>query len=123
MKPRFLTRSELIAMAAVFMTAHRGECLLDLDDTLDTPDELRGWINLADLSARYGIAQDEILEGLRAHAARGVIRLALDPDNLSTVYVEALRDPRAERGWRPWDVRFGVRLITERRPSPSLHAV
>lgn len=120
MKTRFLTRSELIAPAVVFMSAHRGECLLDLDDLLDTPDELRGWINLADMADRYGITQAEILEGLRAHAGRGVIRLAMDQDNPSAVYVEALRDPRTECGWRPWDVRFGVRLITGRF-QPSLH--
>ena len=112
MKPRFLTRSELIAMAAVFITAHRGECLLDPEDVLDAPDDLRGWINLDDLAARYGMAQGEILDGLRAHAAQGVIRLAMDSTDPASVYVEACCDPRAERGWRPWDVRFGVRLMT-----------
>lgn len=114
MKPRFLTRAELIALAAVFMTAHRGECLLDPSDELDAPEDLRGWLDLGDLSARYGIAQGEIMAGLRDHAAKGVIRLAVDPDNPAAVYVEALRDPRMERGWRPWDVRFGVRLVTEK---------
>ncbi|TGN54890.1 hypothetical protein E4L95_15250 [Paracoccus liaowanqingii] len=123
MKTRFLTRPELIAPAVVFMSAHRGECLLDQDDMLGTPDELRGWINLADMADRYDITQTEILEGLHAHAARGVIRLAMDPENLSAVYVEALRDPRAEHGWRPWDVRFGVRLITERKSRPLPYAV
>lgn len=117
MKPRFLTRSELIAMAAVFVTANRGECLLDPEDVLDAPDDLRGWINLDDLAARYGTAQDEILDGLRAHAAQGVIRLAMDPADPASVYVEACRDPRAERGWRPWDVRFGVRLLSSPQAS------
>lgn len=118
MKPRFLTRSELIAMAAVFVTANRGECLLDPEDVLDAPDDLRGWINLDDLAARYGTAQNEILDGLRAHAAQGAIRLALDPANPALVYVEACRDPRAERGWRPWNVRFGVRLLS---PTKAIH--
>ena len=55
MKTRFLTRPELIASAVVFMSVHRGECLLDLGDMLDTLDKLRGWINLADTADRYGI--------------------------------------------------------------------
>lgn len=112
MDNRFQTRAELLALAAFFTQSQLAECLLDPEAELDFPQDMRGWINLDDLAARWGTDRHEIMDGLRAHARRGAIRLAVDPDNPAAVYVEALRDPRGLRGWQPWDVRAGVRLIT-----------
>lgn len=115
MDNRFQTRAELLALAAFFIKVQLSECLLDPEGELDFPQDMRGWIDLDDLTARWGTDPCEIMDGLRAHARRGAIRLAVDPDNPATVYAEALRDPRGLHGWQPWDVRAGVRLIIELR--------
>lgn len=47
---------------------------------------MRGWINLDDLAERWGAKPGEVMDGLHAHARRGVIRLAVDPDNAAGVY-------------------------------------
>lgn len=112
MDNRFQTRAELLGLAAFFTECQLSECLLDPEAELDFPQDMHGWADLDELAARWGAEPREVMDGLRAHARRGVIRLAVDPDNPAAVYVEALRDPRGLRGWQPWDVRAGVRLIT-----------
>lgn len=113
MNNRFQTRAELLGLAVFFTQSQLAECLLDPEAELEFPQDMRGWINLDDLAAHWGVDPREVMDGLRAHACRGVIRLAVGPDNPTAVYVEALRDPRGLRGWQPWDVQAGVRLITE----------
>lgn len=124
MKSHFPTAGELLSLAVFFISGHRTEALLDLEDALDEPQDVRGWLSLHQVSRDYGVAPEVILAGLQSHAARGVIRMACNASDEGEIYIELRRDVRHEPGYRPWSIRQGVRLLLEgRTPSPAPRAL
>ena len=111
MQSRFPTADEILSLALFFMSGHGTEILLDPEDDLDAPQDVRAWLSLPKARQDYGVAPDVILAGLQSHAARGAIRLA--QGDQGEVYVELRRDVRHDPGYQPWTIRQGVRMLLE----------
>ena len=119
MKQAFQTSDEVLSLALFFLAGNQTDVFLDDQDALECPGNVCGYLSLAEIQADYGIAPSAVLSGLRSHEARGAFAIEQGEADPNEVYIELQYDVRPARGYRPWSVRQGVRLLLDMKAASS----